>query len=331
MEKRICYLPAHNDGCALWRMLMPHVNTKDSGFFYFTTHVDWGKVSTYDAVVVQRLLSLENLNFVNSCHKMGIKVIYDIDDAMGDIPVENPAYHQLQDYMHGFGVCMAASDHVTVSTQPLKRKMERLLQKHGNTRTEVQVVANKIEPTLFPRTEYKKHNRIGWSGSGTHAGDFPVALPALKMALEYDCDIVFNGSHPDVDFLKNNHKVHIRPWVIPPQFGSCNSNNGVDIALAPLADNEFNRAKSNIKMIEAGWNGIPCLASWVAPYDYFTSFNPELRWLLCTTESQWASKLRILMNDHLIKQHYGKLAQDVVEKHFTHLSESDYTEIAKCL
>jgi hypothetical protein len=40
----------------------------------------------------------------------------------------------------------------------------------------------------------------------------------------------------------------------------------LDVAVAPLQDNPFNRAKSNLKLLEYGWLGIPVVASDLEPY-----------------------------------------------------------------
>jgi hypothetical protein len=39
-----------------------------------------------------------------------------------------------------------------------------------------------------------------------------------------------------------------------------------DLAIAPLESNEFNQYKSNLKLLEYGWCGIPVVCSDVTPY-----------------------------------------------------------------
>jgi glycosyltransferase involved in cell wall biosynthesis len=92
---------------------------------------------------------------------------------------------------------------------------------------------------------------------------------------------------------------------------------GWSIALAPVIDNEFNSSKSNIKMIEAAYCGIPCLASAVRPYDEFVSHDPELRWLLCSGPHGWAKKIKELLYDQARREELGLRMRDVARKHYS--------------
>ncbi len=93
---------------------------------------------------------------------------------------------------------------------------------------------------------------------------------------------------------------------------------GWSIALAPVQDVPFNDSKSAIKMCEAGYCGIPCLASWVKPYDEFTSKDSELRWLLCTTPSAFERKLRILIHEPERREELGRRMRAVVDAHYSY-------------
>jgi glycosyltransferase involved in cell wall biosynthesis len=87
--------------------------------------------------------------------------------------------------------------------------------------------------------------------------------------------------------------------------------------LAPLVDNNFNAAKSNIKVLESAYCGVPCLASWIEPYDNFCSHDRELRWLLCQGSLGWEKKLRELIHDKARREDLGKRAKAVATEHYT--------------
>src|SRR5574337_897705 len=60
-------------------------------------------------------------------------------------------------------------------------------------------------------------------------------------------------------------------------------------ALAPLAPNEFNRCKSNLKLLEAGAKGIPLLASDVAPYRSGADVRCAM---LASNAGEWEANMR---------------------------------------
>lgn len=63
----------------------------------------------------------------------------------------------------------------------------------------------------------------------------------------------------------NGDMEHIRLWTRPASEYAKNYS-ALDIALAPLVDNTFNRCKSNLKLLEAGAHKKPVVASKVGPY-----------------------------------------------------------------
>lgn len=74
---------------------------------------------------------------------------------------------------------------------------------------------------------------------------------------------------------------------------------------------------SAIKMFEAAYCRIPCLASWSKPYDDFTSHDPELRWLLCAGQSAWQPKLRDLVCDEARRIDLGNRMYNVLHEHYS--------------
>jgi glycosyltransferase involved in cell wall biosynthesis len=82
----------------------------------------------------------------------------------------------------------------------------------------------------------------------------------------------------------------------------------LDIGICPLVDNDFNRAKSNIKSLEMSLCKIPCIASDVEPY------KKSLAWKLAKTEGEWYEYLTDLV------KHPGK-RKELGEKAFKRLNQ----------
>jgi hypothetical protein len=76
-------------------------------------------------------------------------------------------------------------------------------------------------------------------------------------------DWVFFGAIPE-SILKHIHEYYPGvPTLLYP--GRLMAQNW-DLAIAPLESNEFNQYKSNLKLLEYGWCGIPVVCSDVTPY-----------------------------------------------------------------
>jgi hypothetical protein len=72
-----------------------------------------------------------------------------------------------------------------------------------------------------------------------------------------------------------------------------------DVALSPLIDNAFNRAKTNIKILEYGAVGMPGIYSNLTPYDEI----PDFMKVTPGDTAGWEAKIReYLGNEELRKQ-----------------------------
>jgi processive 1,2-diacylglycerol beta-glucosyltransferase len=86
-----------------------------------------------------------------------------------------------------------------------------------------------------------------------------------------------------------------------------------DISLAPLAINEFNNCKSNLKVIEAGAKGIPLLATNTLPY----SADRDCRGvILCNNTSDWFNNLKRLIKDKNYRQDLGEELHEYVLRYY---------------
>lgn len=291
-------------------MYYPHQNIPGSSFYCFANQPNFDVITGCDIVVVQRCCSRPQWDFIRTCRALGAKIIYDLDDDVWDLPESNPAHGPLKAMRDGFISCIQLTDVVTTSTRVLAKRIRQNVKQMVNrvTGKEIPIIVaeNWIDERLYARPMKRDRLIIGWSGSSSHIGDLPIVLEALESVHTERADalIEFRGCEPTEELRRVKNFYH-KPWCPVAEFSARMPVWGWSIALAPVTDHPFNDAKSNLKMIEAAYCGIPCLASWVKPYDDFTSHDPELRWLLCAGPSTWKPKLRELLHDDARREDLG--------------------------
>lgn len=75
----------------------------------------------------------------------------------------------------------------------------------------------------------------------------------------------------------------------------------IDVLMVPLADTEFNSAKSNLKFIEAGFTGTAVLSSSVMPYSSFGTDYKDCVFVKDMTPEGWAAKIEEMVLKPRIK------------------------------
>jgi hypothetical protein len=219
------------------------------------------------------------------------KVVIDFDDNIWEIPEGNVARGDMHEHLRR-GLILTAStecaDWVTVSTEPLKALVEPINNK-------VVVLPNYIDPTEWKhkRAEHKKV-RIGWVWSPTHIPDNKEVEDALRNINKKYVDkveiVVFGTDKNIFDF----DTVNI-PGVPYAEYPKTFMEAGIDISLGPLADNRFNRCKSNIKWMESTMAGAAFIGSKVYPYSM--SVKQGETGYVCNGTNQWVKHISHLIED----------------------------------
>jgi hypothetical protein len=204
------------------------------------------------------------VDFLFQCLKAGKQVIVDMDDDFYAIPKSNPAYPFI-----GAG-----------AENGLYHKKLRDLFKNVQclTYSTAELAARYKRPGVVIPNYWDEENpqwaapimpagrdyvTIGWSGTATHHEDFKLCEKYLHQAfldhpnlhLVIGNDLVLYNHFSD---LPENRKLFIPglSYENYPIFFRY-----TDVMVAPLVDNYFNRAKSEVKLIECGARGIPWVAS----------------------------------------------------------------------
>lgn len=193
----------------------------------------------------------------------GCRLVHDFDDLLWAIPADNPnAATFTPELLAAMDAQLAAADTVTASTEPLADALRR------RGCDSVTVLPNALDPrdwTSQPQRAEREKPRIGWYGQqAVHIGDLAL-VDGLVRALIDDVDFVFFGDLPGTlaDLAGRVQTVAAVPL---PFFAPVLAALDLDLMLAPLASNEFNECKSNLRLLQAGMLAYPVVGSDVEPH-----------------------------------------------------------------
>ena len=200
---------------------------------------------------------------IKTVRSQGTRIVHDLDDLLWEIPSDNPNHNVITPEMiFGLRKALTAVDCVTVSTHPLK---ESLLQ----WGIESFVLPNCLMPGdwtgLTPQRRSGRRPRVGWAGqSKVHHADLAL-LNSIMEALGDEVEWVFLGAAPE--FTNRTGIVsQVFPMVSMKDFPQALANLNLDLALAPLAVNTFNEAKSDLRLLQYGMLGYPVIATDIYPH-----------------------------------------------------------------
>jgi hypothetical protein len=210
--------------------------------------------------------------------KYRIPIIYEIDDMLINIPEYNYAAMYYKKSEEWVKRCMGIADGMVVSTPYLKKV-------YSEYQKNITVIPNHLPKfiwgDIFPAHEYYDEDRklrILWAGSQNHfshkqmtpnvkGGDFGEELLKYIRGTCHIYDWYFVGAIPhELEDIKD--KLCFLGWKHIFEYPGAVKNIEPDIAIAPLIDSEFNRCKSNIKMLEFVALGCPAVYSNTEPYKY---------------------------------------------------------------
>jgi glycosyltransferase involved in cell wall biosynthesis len=154
---------------------------------------------------------------------------------------------------------------------------------------------------------------IGWQGSSTHETDFKIIMPALKMICDEHPNVMFRflGNVPEAikGIIPNSRFQYTKgvPFEKYPPFLKFAH---FDIGLAPITPSHFNESKSNLKWMEYGAIGVPCVASnW---YPYARSIEEGVTGFLARNVEEWYTKIKRLVESPELRQTVGANAYQEV-------------------
>jgi hypothetical protein len=292
MKRAVSYAADHQ-GCGFWRMHWPEavINGNQLGIINNNNFMilQDNFYQSISCVRIQRQVTSTQLQFVKALRAISektnkFKIYYEIDDVIfaEDIPLYNKAREAFTDPNIAKTAIeiMKLCDGITTPTTYMSKYYEERSGIKGIT------IPNYIPKFWMDRfynktkisenyETFKKRPRVGYIGSPTHfniAGtpnikdDFGDIIDIIKKTVKQFKWVLMGGCPMELaEFVRSGDIEYIswvKLWDYPYAFNALN----VNIVIAPLQNNKFNLAKANIKHIEAGALGIPCVCQNLEPY-----------------------------------------------------------------
>jgi len=270
-----------------------------------------GAIDQCDLVVTQRMFpSAGTRGLCAKILESGKPVIYDIDDNPLDVPETHPRRHIIEEATPYILEFLNRSDKVTVATSELA---ERLVGYNDC----IEVLPNSLDATLWAGSQSSRGKdsserpiTIGYSGTPTHFQDLALIEKVLwRIREKFGKRVVFRffGCMPHL--FEKLSGVERHPFELDyNRYAAALQNSGIDIAIAPLQNNDFNRCKSDIKWLEYSACGFAGVYSNVPAYSGSVEHG-ETGFLVDDSEDAWFGALNRLIEDAPLRERLGTQAQ----------------------
>ena len=128
--------------------------------------------------------------------------------------------------------------------------------------------------------------------------------------------MIYMLPYPSTDQITHSRYIRIDKWVSMKVYPQHYANWESDIAIAPLRDNHFNRAKSNLRWLESSALKLPMVASKIYPFEHSIK-NGKTGILVSNSEQEWYDALKSLILDASKRKTIGETAYNEVKKNYS--------------
>ena len=304
-------------GCYLYRAKIPGKFLEKRGHEVMTLAANQNIVKMIqapDVAVFYRGYRGDITGAVNQLKSLGIKIIFDADDAVKKIKKSNPGYHEIAETFQSAEWLARNADVITTTTVILGRYFKQF-------NPNVAILPNSLDFESWKLRDFgNKRLRIGWSGGGSHCDDLLIILDVIRdLQKKHDFDFVLHGMtslktiedwyninvHAHGEGFKKSSaglpidrviqklkaiRYEFHPWVSIDEYPEVLRSLNLDIGLAPLIVNDFNNKKSCLKFYEYAAVGTVTLASNALPY------SEEVQYVAKNNYADWYQKLEYLLN-----------------------------------
>ncbi len=300
-------------------------------------------VRRFEVFVFHRVLYMGSAKALYDAAKAaGKTIIVETDDLVYDPKFLRymDFYTQMQplerlQYKNGIGGEMVRDPYVRVATVSTSYLAERLREEGKR----VFVVPNMLSQQDCARARRLRRHRhvsadtvtIGYfSGVLSHNKDFAILTPVLTEIFQRYKQVrvaIYGPLDLDPALQSYADRFICRPYV--PRMKHFANIASVDINIAPLEDNPFCQAKSELKFFEAGIVGVPTVAS--ATQTFREAITQGVDGYVAETTQEWVTALSALIDDASLRERIGAAALRTANKRYTTeaLHNHPYTEFLR--
>lgn len=283
--------------CGYYRMMFPDMALRNNSRLVYSSMRFDGPTTTLSNVANERCI-FKAQRFHNEAHvkffqayleqmqlRKNVKVIYDIDDILvgEDMPAYNPSTKEHRNTGPNLKIMMNVANIVTVSTVDLGLYYHRKL---GVDLSKFRVVPNfmpkwwSYTPKERKQVPTNRRLRIGFPCSYSHfnqltddstTDDFTHLIQFIKNTCD-KYEWVFFAHVPKLLWNElEQGKITVVSGSDFLNYLGCLKSKNLDLMIAPLEDSTFNKAKSNIKLLEAAACRIPFIGQNISTYNKYTT------------------------------------------------------------
>ena len=324
--------PFNVGGVEYHRLLIPYIHlTKTANIEIHQIneiHAEKTDLKNFQLVIFSRVLS----NYGNdeavlaALQKAGTPFIVDIDDYWL-LPTTHLLYGQWQQYrmVQRVELALKNATAITTTTPHLAAQIKRI-------NKNVVVAPNAIDPEqpqFIPSPTASKTVRIGWVGGLCHTEDIPLLQKGFErlyteneLANNYSIHLcgyspqnfdvwgyyehIFTAGQPRHNYQRV-YGLDIRHYA--------SLYNNLDACLVPLADTPFNRCKSPLKLLEAGWFKKACIVSKTYPYTLLGQHGKNLLFVE-NNKIDWHKYMQKIIKNTNLRQDLGEALHQTVQENY---------------
>jgi glycosyltransferase involved in cell wall biosynthesis len=317
----ILFIARDDGGCGFYRCEQPAKFLTRAGLANATSvlkHASPQQLMEADLVIVQEMGTIESSNMIKFMEEHGIPFVMEFDDFIHHISPRNlggyEAWNPSTLFVYRAMELTKRSHGIITATGQLAREFFPY-------NPNIYVMPNYLDKEIWdvPITHRQDDKiRIGWAGGNAHADDLHMVSKVLeRIVREYDGKVVFEtlgmtrqelaGVFPmdpssENPCIKCGHEgeLHHFPGESYQSYPQVLGSRGWDLAIAPVINNAFGNAKSDLKIKEYAAMGIPVVASDVQPYRDAVKNGAPIR--LADNYQEWYEGLMSLIGDKTARE-----------------------------
>ena len=252
-------------------------------------------------IVVSRRCTVTNYQpFKGWLMQNNIKLVLDLDDYW-ELPKHNAAHKYYKEVksleiLESIKIC----DIIWTPSQYLGKRMSMV-----NPKAELYIIPNTLDLNHEQWKQKKKPSkevRFGYLGAKNHVRDINLISYNFEGKKMYSIDLD--------DYPARFGASHAMSPLPIEYYGKLYEN--FDVSLAPLQGGTFNKCKSDLKVVEAGYTRSSIIASNTTPYK--ESIQDGVTGLLCSSPRDWKNAI-----ESMTKEKHRELSGNLnryVKKHY---------------